>query len=109
MSTRMSMDIFCQVVVNMLSSQIYLTTHYTPDLIQIERSIREKKGGGGDSGWLIPDTEVFSLFQAQRANIMHFLDADSTQCNETLEQVVRTVPRYARIHARTHACMHLRV
>ena len=82
-----------EVVVSMLTSQIHLTTHYTADLVQIGRSIKDKSKGGADSGWGVPDTEVFSLFQAQRANIMNFLDENHEQRSTCLEQIVRNVAK----------------
>jgi hypothetical protein len=86
-----------EVVATLLSSRIFLTTHYRYDLA-VERGMKALKrvehndakvavqGGLG-----MADTEMFDLFAKTVPKIMMWLSRDSRECNEVMEAVVRVV------------------
>ena len=71
------------IVSTILAAQIFLTTRYRYDLAaengasyqRVEKS-KDKKGEEAESGLMIPDTEMFDLFQQQRPKILSWLNRD---------------------------------
>ena len=86
------------IVATILAAQIFLTTRYRYDLaaengLTYQRMAKDKeqKDNVPESGLMIPDTEMFDLFQQQRPKILNFLNKDFSECNEVMEAIVRVV------------------
>jgi hypothetical protein len=82
-----------KIAVTLLSSQIFLNSHYhfhsqLKGSAKKEKRISEKRLSLGLG---IPDTEIFDLFQKHRGNILRYLMEDQTRRNDIMETVVQVV------------------
>ena len=77
-----------------LAAQIFLTTRYRYDLAaengatyqRMEKANKDKKDEQQESGLMIPDTEMFDLFQQQRPKILQLAQQEiGTNANEVME------------------------
>jgi hypothetical protein len=87
-------DFTSQTVVNLISSQIFLHSHYHfyADSDTGKKTKRTAKGIQ-TIGLGISDIEIFDLFQKQRGNVLKFLMSDNAKRNQALEAVIRSVTR----------------
>ena len=83
------------IVATILAAQIFLTTRYRYDLAAENgatyQRVQKEKDNTPESGLMIPDTEMFDLFQQQRPKILAWLNADWNEANEVMEAIVRVV------------------
>ncbi|PRP79727.1 hypothetical protein PROFUN_12661 [Planoprotostelium fungivorum] len=79
-------------VVTLLSSQIFLNSHYHFNS-QNDTGKKMKRTANGDMtiGLGIADTEIFDLFQKQRLNLLKYLEDDQDRRNDIMERIVKVV------------------
>jgi len=83
-----------RVVSALLSSQIFLCTRYRFDIEIEEQKIQKRSNkdvGFVNRALWIPQTELFDIFQNQRAMILNWLETNKSRRDEVLESVVRVV------------------
>jgi hypothetical protein len=102
-----------QSIITILNAQIFLTGNYQSDPGQEGKKKKKKDDDtpfsllSREEEWGIAETDVFYMFQKQRANVLHWLEQNHSERNEVMEAVVRlTTATGGRVRPEGVKCRH---